>query len=80
MMPNCGCAYPDRPDDNEPWHVAEALQQQRCAIGFFVAPTLDCMPVFLRAFDCEYGYVVVFVQRFLGFLLTFFCVCRMHVL
>ena len=80
MMPICGCAYPDRQDDDEPWPFAEALQNQRCAIGFFVDQTLDCMPVFLRAFDCDYGYCVDIVRRFLGFLLTLSCVCRMHVL
>ena len=64
MMPICGCAYPDHQDDDEPWPFVEALQNQRCAIGFLVAPTLDCVPVFLRAFDYDYEYVVVFVQRF----------------
>ena len=60
-MPMCGCAYPSRPYDDEPLPFAEALQNQRCAIGFFVAPTLDCMPVFLRAVAYDYGYFVVFV-------------------
>ena len=80
MMPMCGCAYRDRPYDAEPWHFAKALQNQICAIRCFVDPTLNYMPVLQQASGFYYGYVVVFVQRFVGFLLTFFCVYQMHVL
>ena len=80
MMPICGCAYRDRPYDVEPWPFAEALQNQICAIEFFVAPTLNCRPVLQQASDSYYGYFVVFVKRFLGILLTFFYVYQMHVL
>ena len=80
MMPISGCAYPDRQDDDDPWPFAEPLQNQISAIELLVAPTLNYMPALQKASDSYYGNVVVFVRRFLGFLLTFFCVCRMHVL
>ena len=80
MMQICGCAYPDRPDDVEPWHFAEALQNQICAIALFVAPTLNCRPVLQQASGSYCGCFVVFVLRCLECLLTFFCVYQMHAL
>ena len=78
MMPICGCAYRDRPYDDEPLPFAEALHNQIGAIEFFVAPTLNSRPVLQQASASYYGYVVVFAQRFLGFLLTFFYFYQMH--
>ena len=80
MMPICECADRDRPYDDEPLPFAMALQNQICAIEFFAAPTSDCRPVLQQASDSYCGYVVVFVRRFLEFLLTIFCVYQMHVL
>ena len=79
-MPICEYAYPSRPCDVEPLLFAMALQNHWCAIEFFAVPISDCRPVLQKTSDFYCEYCVVFVRRFLEFLLTIFCVYQMHVL
>ena len=69
-MPVCESGGPNRPCGDVPSLFAGVRQSPRYDSGRAVSQGLGCTPVFLRAFDYDYEYFVVFVQRFLEFLLT----------